>query len=810
MTDLCLVQVPNRKVAYTGYRELRRIWLVLFLMVCLLAGFQTTKYGLDQNEEKTSKDYASLVNRLGRQRTYSQAAITMWALSRFGEQGLARLELEQAIEEWEGNETWLDSRLPAIMVGDQPRAHREIVEHAQKERKALRASILSEKEIIGQQREYVRRIDQLNLSLAEQARIGSERHFFREVIFSAFQFFCMAGCILVFLVPVTRKLHMLLLERQAASDLLADQAAELEAQQAQLTKALQQEERTKELFEWASRRLESLFQAIPTACFTVDMEGTVQEWNLLAETLWGVTAPMAVFRPYDSVFSEPPVSFQELATGQRVEGREVKTTVRGVTRWVFVTAYPLNDPHGNQVGAVVAALDTTERREQEERLRLFSAAVDAAKSGIVITDLEERITYVNRAFTQLTKRTEDQLLGQIPGKLLQGPDSDPTAVATLRGAVQNFAEATAELINYTSEKDPYWVRVSISPVRDASGKATHYMGVQEDVTARKSQEEAIAKSEKLLQTITDKMSDGVLIQDYEGKILFSNPVSERILELSKDELVGKGSKDPQWRLIDQYYEPLGFEDQPSSKSVMQGVTVIDQLVGLQHIEGKITWLSVSSTPIESEGDRPWALVTFSDVTEEHSRRERLERELSEINDYSAQLAEVNERLSLEAVTDVLTGLPNRRGLEAALGHAVEHFQRFRTLFAFALMDVDRFKQYNDSFGHPAGDRVLEQIGSILRDSARTSDIPCRYGGEEFGVILHGLGPDAAIQSCERIRRLLEEAAWPHREITASIGVACYAPGMSIEKLIELADEALYQSKAKGRNCVTLAENREAA
>ena len=167
-----------------------------------------------------------------------------------------------------------------------------------------------------------------------------------------------------------------------------------------------------------------------------------------------------------------------------------------------------------------------------------------------------------------------------------------------------------------------------------------------------------------------------------------------------------------------------------------------------------------------------------------------------------------------AAIDELTGLANRRHFQRALEREVQRARRYDRQLTLALFDVDHFKKYNDTRGHPAGDRVLATIGSILRSSLREVDIVARYGGEEFAVILPETAarPGAATSPfpfLERLRARVQETVFegldrmPGGRVTLSGGIACFPDdAQSIEDLVRVADEALYESKARGRNTIT--------
>ncbi len=187
----------------------------------------------------------------------------------------------------------------------------------------------------------------------------------------------------------------------------------------------------------------------------------------------------------------------------------------------------------------------------------------------------------------------------------------------------------------------------------------------------------------------------------------------------------------------------------------------------------------------------------------------LEREVVERRRYQAMLEKYQKRLEatnadLEAqsCTDPLTGLSNRRNLEERLDEEVVRARRNGGELSLLMLDVDRFKSYNDTFGHPAGDEVIRRVGRILRENSRRSDIVARYGGEEFVVVLTNTDAECAIVLAERFRKMIEDARWEHAPITISIGLSGLSGGIrSGGTLIEEADRALYAAKESGRNRV---------
>ena len=127
--------------------------------------------------------------------------------------------------------------------------------------------------------------------------------------------------------------------------------------------------------------------------------------------------------------------------------------------------------------------------------------------------------------------------------------------------------------------------------------------------------------------------------------------------------------------------------------------------------------------------------------------------------------------------------------------------------SFMMLDVDHFKSYNDQYGHPAGDGALKLVANVIRDTLRGADVAARFGGEEFAILLPQTTGEEAVMIAERIRHNIEHAKFPHRRVTASIGVAsCSAELCVSADLVSAADKALYEAKRQGRNRVLVFED----
>ncbi len=191
---------------------------------------------------------------------------------------------------------------------------------------------------------------------------------------------------------------------------------------------------------------------------------------------------------------------------------------------------------------------------------------------------------------------------------------------------------------------------------------------------------------------------------------------------------------------------------------------------------------------------------------------RLEKLLAEKEELTAKLAEANTELQRLASTDALTGLPNKRSLEAQISRDLARADRDKTWLSLVMVDVDHFKKFNDTYGHATGDLVLQAVGKALSRHLRAGDLAGRYGGEEFVVVLPGSNMIGARIAAERIRKALESMVVDSEhgplKVTASFGgAAVCGPGCARtrDQVFASADAALYEAKRSGRNRVVIAD-----
>jgi diguanylate cyclase (GGDEF)-like protein/PAS domain S-box-containing protein len=227
-----------------------------------------------------------------------------------------------------------------------------------------------------------------------------------------------------------------------------------------------------------------------------------------------------------------------------------------------------------------------------------------------------------------------------------------------------------------------------------------------------------------------------------------------------------------------------------------------------HFEAEVTLAPVR----DADGSVEAVSIVARDISERklhetHLRtlNDDLEAALLLLDANRRELLKLNATLELQATTDALTGLKNRMVFHNSLDEMIAVADRQAAPLSLLLVDVDHFKRINDTFGHLAGDRVLQVIATALREHVREQDVVARFGGEEFALLLPGTALAEAMVVAESLRRACEGATDLPARITISIGVATHLPGESAEAIADRADQALYRAKRAGRNMVVAAD-----
>jgi diguanylate cyclase (GGDEF)-like protein/PAS domain S-box-containing protein len=426
------------------------------------------------------------------------------------------------------------------------------------------------------------------------------------------------------------------------------------------------------------------------------------------------------------------------------------------------------------------------------------------------------------------------VLGLDPNELLESPDTLYQRVATedrdlLRRHEQDVLTLGASTVEFRLKNEQervVWVRDSRNLIYDDNGQPSEVVGFWIDITEERTAENTLRQQVAFKQAILKAAPYAILTTDCNGIIQSVNPAVTTMLGYAPDELVGVQPLTALYTIEEldvhaqQVSAALGYTIEAGFEAltalVDNGETEIDQW-SMRTADGRLLHAIVSLSQVtDAAGDHLGYLSIIQDDTERRqlqAQNDHQIRQLGEarllLEEQQVELQQKNAELERLATTDSLTGLLNRRAFMTKVRQTLAHADRYGHHVSVILMDVDHFKAYNDSFGHLAGDAVLRQFAEVIWRTIRETDAACRYGGEEFIVLLPETDPDGAVSLAERLRKAIQSESWPHRSITASLGVSTRLAMENDVQLISRADRALYESKAAGRNRVTLHEPKAA-
>jgi len=456
-----------------------------------------------------------------------------------------------------------------------------------------------------------------------------------------------------------------------------------------------------------------------------------------------------------------------------------------------VSAYVLGVAQSLRSAALAEAREAAERLELERDLaglaeRQFRLSLEAAPIGVALVGPDGRFLEVNDALCAIVGYGRAELLERTfqdithPGDLA----ADLAYVDdVLAGRRQRYRMDKRYLHRLGHE---VVVQLDVSLVRDEQGRALHFIAQVQDVTDQRRAAESLRVSEATQRASLEALEQGVTLSDLDGRVHLMNRAAERILGMDADELSARFASG-RWETFSEDGTVLPPEDRPLGITMRTGRATRDRIVRWRRRSGELIALRVATEPIHDDDGSLRAVVTaFADVT-------------AELAADQAQRA-ANERLRWHADHDPLTALLNRRALLDELDRRGRPSISSRTALLF--IDLDHFKDVNDTHGHAAGDAVLVAVAERLQAVVRPDDVVARLGGDEFVVLARGLlDLDQASALADRtVAALTEPIQVGSRSLTvsASIGVTLCRPDLTPEELLDDADAGLYAAKLNGR------------
>jgi diguanylate cyclase (GGDEF)-like protein/PAS domain S-box-containing protein len=536
--------------------------------------------------------------------------------------------------------------------------------------------------------------------------------------------------------------------------------------------------------------LSTILENEPECVKLIGADGTLLQMNNAGLAMLEVNSIEAVNACgglINFVLPEQRAAFMDLAgrvfageTGMlefQIEGK------RGTRRWLETHAAPLRDAAGKITHLLGVTRDVTRKREAEQRLTLALRGADLALSDWHIPS--DALVF-GEGWTRLLGYQPQELHPHV--STLAGLLHPEELPATRHALIRHLKGETPflEVEVRMRHNDGRWIWVLVRGMaveRAADGRALRVAGTVMDITARKQAEAEIARLSEWNKLLLNSAGDGIYGVDQQGKCTFVNPAALAILGYREEELLRKNTHQ-----MFHHHQADGSahaeEDCPIDLTRRDGIRrqVEDAFI---RKNGEVFAVQLSVTPMHENGQLVGVEVVFQDI----ARRKAMEQELKRM-----------------ATTDPLTGVANRRHFIEQFEMELARIKRSGGSTAFLMVDIDHFKNVNDSYGHAIGDVVLQHLAELSRLRLRRTDLFGRLGGEEFGILLPSTGGAEALQFAEEFRRhvAVTPALSSKGEIafTISIGVAEFkASDAAPDSILARADVALYRAKDAGRNRV---------
>ncbi len=532
----------------------------------------------------------------------------------------------------------------------------------------------------------------------------------------------------------------------------------------------------------AQNRYRILFERSPDAVVVAAPDGTIIDCNPAACKLFAISREAVGRADVTAFYAHREERARMTAAVERsgfVQDRPVIfVDRRDRVRHCLVSTMRLVDPSGRLYAYQSIIRDVTDYREAQKKLRQQKSyaeqLIDIAPEAIAILDLEDRVIRVNDEFCRLFHYSQAESIGR-PMEALIVPDH--LKAESLSLAARAVGGDCFEVDTQRHRKDGSLVDVSIlsKPIATETDEPAIYV-IYRDISKRKRAERALRKSEARHRTVLEAAPDPVIVRDMAGRVIYFNPAFTRVFG---------------WRLEECRGGPIDFipeEALPETRAFMARIERGKSFSGIETQrfarDGHRVDVSISGAVFfDSQGNPEGYVNTLQDITE---RRKK------------------DEELRFVAYHDTLTGLPNRKSFYMCLDDLLQHATRRSSDQTWALMflDLDKFKQINDTLGHDTGDQLLKGVADRLKGCLRETDHLFRLGGDEFTVILTHLGRDIdvarvarkIIQSISRVFRLNDHEIFT----STSIGISVFPnDGWDVEGLVKNADMAMYVAKEGG-------------
>jgi diguanylate cyclase (GGDEF)-like protein/PAS domain S-box-containing protein len=440
-----------------------------------------------------------------------------------------------------------------------------------------------------------------------------------------------------------------------------------------------------------------------------------------------------------------------------------------------------SDARGKALTVIGTIQDITPRKQAENLERINEQVFHSASDRIAVVTLDYIYQIASKAYCEDHGLSENEILGRSVAEVI-GRDRFETAVKPMLDDCFKGEEIAYEGWFNLEQGQRRYLVVKYSPIRDLQGRILGALAIVHDITERKQAEQLLfEEKERALVTLTS-IGDAVISTGADGRIDFLNPVAEGLTGWSANAACGRALAEVFRIVNEETGEP---EEDPVALCLKEGrrIEPSDKTLLLERNGGRHA-IEDSAAPIRGrDGELLGVVLVFRDVTEARHR---------------------SQKVSYQASHDALTGLINRREFERRLSRVLETAQTADTENALCYLDLDRFKQVNDTCGHVAGDELLRQVSQLLKQQIRKRDTLARLGGDEFGLLMEHCSIHEARGVAKNLIKVVGEFSFPWEEHSFSIGVsigmvAVNRGSAAMQQVLGAADAACYLAKEQGRN-----------
>lgn len=494
----------------------------------------------------------------------------------------------------------------------------------------------------------------------------------------------------------------------------------------------------------------------------------------------------------------------------------VKCQQKGDIKWFHVRLSPLPDRFDDLIGHLLMFDDITPRHRERQELRKLRQAVEASGEAIFMTDRDGIFTYVNPHFSDLYGYEPEEIIGTNTPRILKSGKHTQAEYERYWSELLDGKITPVDFINQTKDGTLLHVEGSTNPIMNEEGDILGFLAIQRDVTKEHQAKQALQDRLRELTFLNQLAETGVKTVDEDqlirkatdlmGKIFNPDYFGVMLIDEGEDHLSLHTSYQSEGGVKD-IDIPLGEGVTGHVAQTGESWYVPDITQEPRYISAELNMRSELCVPLHT-GDRVIGVINLESERVEAFKKADLNL-LTTFADQLAiaiQRARLFDRVQQLAITDGLTGLYNHRHFFALAEVEYARALRYQHPLGVIMLDVDHFKDVNDTYGHAAGDVVLQEIAQRLEKNCRAVDILARYGGEEFSLLLPETTLSAGLEMGERLRlciadRPIETEAGP-LSVTVSLGVTALSDDTTdLSSLVNKADQALLSAKRAGRNCV---------